>query len=220
MYPQPAILLGVLALAGEVLSVSLAGGENARQHHARQSRMHRRRGLPGNDSDNNPCKREQDSSSSKGTTSFRITDASTGNVTVIPATSYIRQGQGENAYSESRKPLNNGESSSDVLSDERTSLASEASAEDESSSWEASSSSSTSSSAAPATSSATSSGGSGGGMSVVTSWSGDDVSWHASIASDPNTNLHLLLLTVPILGFLHVQRSYAWRCQLRFPVRC
>lgn len=177
MYAQPAILLSVLALAGEVLSVSLSE-EGARQNHARQARMHRRRGLPANDSEANPCKREaSSSSSSKGTTSFRIKDASTKNVTVIPATSYIRQGNGENGNSWTRQPLSeSGDSSSDALSDERTSLQEESSAESDSSSGVASSSSSsTSSSAAPAQSSAASTGGSGG-MTQVTSWSGSDVS--------------------------------------------
>lgn len=179
MYTQPALLLSVLALAGEVLSTTL-GGETAREHHARQSRMHRRRGLPGNDSDNNPCKREPDPSTRDrkgGSFKFKFTDASTGNVTVIPATSYLRQGQGEGAVSDSRQPLDKA-APSDSLSDERLSLQAESSSDDGSSSssspdnsW---SSTATTSSAAPAATSPTASG--GGGMSVVTSWSGDDVS--------------------------------------------
>lgn len=181
MYTQPALLLSVLALAGEVLSVSL-GGESARQSHARHARAHRRRGLPTNDSDSNPCKRETGSSSSKGTTSFRIKDASTRNVTAIPATSYIRQGNGDNANSWTRQPLSeSGESSSDVISDERTSLQAEESSAESDSSSSVASSSSTTSSAAAAQSSTASTGGSG--MSQVTSWSGNDVSsahwmWH------------------------------------------
>lgn len=184
MYTQPAILLGVLALAGEVLSSSLAGeGAAARQNHARQVRMHRRRGLTGtNDTDNNPCKRASSSNASSGSTSFRVKDASNSssrNVTAIPATSYIRQGNGEGAsfsVSDSRQPLNEG--SSDALSSERTSLQADTSADEgdsssSSSSW-SSSSASTTSSAAPSQSSTASTGGSG--MSLATSWEGSAVS--------------------------------------------
>lgn len=230
MHTQPALLLGVLALAGEVLSVTF-GAEGVHQQHGRQGRMNRRRGPGGTDSDGNPCKRGSDSSSSSSSSnswkaSSDIAKLSTGNVTVISATndneerSTTRQPLGSfDDLSSGRVSLEASTDQSDASSS--SSSSSSADSWDSSSSDTWSSSSSWSSSDAAAAQPSGSGTSNGNGLSQVQSWSGNDVSVVPSSSIQESTpNTPMLLIIVRIMGLLHLQRSNAWQCELCLPLGC
>ena len=175
-----AVIISAIALAGEFASASLTGNDAiAKDKH---TRMLKRRQLNGT-VDNAPCRRGDGSGNSAGSFNNVKVIASSGNLTIVPS-SYA---------AESRQPLSGSSSSSQDSSsqwsssqDTRQALSDSSSSEQSSSSsssssWSWSSDSSASASSSAPAPSASVHGGVGtspvsGGMSVVTSWSGSDVS--------------------------------------------
>lgn len=155
----------------------------------RHARMHKRRGVALEGTSGVPCKRENNPASNAQAYNVKVVGA-TNNVTVVP--SYYQQG---NSNGGTRKPLSQ--------SGNRDGLSSSSSA-----TW---------SSAAPSASLVAASGGSG--MSVVTSWSGSDVSCLFPIGQKYSI---LTQSKSPVrgLGLFQLCRSYTRQCRLRLAERC
>lgn len=178
MLTKSTIIVAALALAGEFASASLVGSDGmAKEKHTRM--LKRRSPALNGTADNGPCKRGDGAGSSQGSWNNVKVIATTGNLTIVPS-SFAAEGQGQTRRPLSESSSSTSDSSSQWSSSEDTRQAlQESSSSDQSSSSWSSEASSSSSSWAPAPSASIHAGAGSApssGMSVVTSWSGSDVS--------------------------------------------